>query len=162
MSPGAALSPRRATYCSFASPKESRQRKGDPGACVPSLRYGQPAVLAPSGVPLELASLRQSRALIRLKLRSSARSQGFWGRIRGQALHAVATIFIAARARFTWAAALKRLKKASPAAKSRPSRLGCSTWLRHSRTGNLPPDFLQLDLQACLVVRAGAQHHFLT
>ena len=30
MSSGAALSPRRATYCSFASPKESRQRKGDP------------------------------------------------------------------------------------------------------------------------------------
>jgi hypothetical protein len=30
MSSGAALSPRRATYCSFASPKESRQRKGEP------------------------------------------------------------------------------------------------------------------------------------
>jgi hypothetical protein len=36
-----------------------------------------PAVLAPSGVELELASLRQSLALIRLKLRSSAHSQGF-------------------------------------------------------------------------------------
>ena len=35
---------------SFASPKESKQRKGDPGCCVPSLRYGQPAVLGPDGV----------------------------------------------------------------------------------------------------------------
>ena len=74
--PDAALSPRRATYCSFASPKESRQRKGDPGVCVPALRCGQPPVLTPSGVPLELASLRQSRALFRLPLRSSAHSQG--------------------------------------------------------------------------------------
>jgi len=31
---------------SFASPKESKQRKGDPAVRVPSLRYGQPAVLA--------------------------------------------------------------------------------------------------------------------
>jgi hypothetical protein len=31
---------------SFASPKESKQRKGDPTARVPPLRYGQPAVLA--------------------------------------------------------------------------------------------------------------------
>jgi hypothetical protein len=38
-----------------------------------------PAVLAPSGVELELASLRQSLALIRLKLRSSAHSQGLGG-----------------------------------------------------------------------------------
>jgi hypothetical protein len=35
---------------SFASPKESKQRKGDPGSCVPSLRCGQPAVLGPAGV----------------------------------------------------------------------------------------------------------------
>src|SRR5215203_3780709 len=35
---------------SFASPKESKQRKGDPGSCVPSLRCGQPAVLGPDGV----------------------------------------------------------------------------------------------------------------
>ena len=62
---------------SLASPRESKQREGDPGACVPSLRYGQPAVLASGGVTLELAALRQSRALIRLKLRSSAHSQGF-------------------------------------------------------------------------------------
>ena len=31
---------------SFASPKESKQRKGDPGPRVPALRCGQPAVLA--------------------------------------------------------------------------------------------------------------------
>jgi hypothetical protein len=36
---------------SFASPKESRQRKGDPAVCVPPLRYGQPAVLGESGGP---------------------------------------------------------------------------------------------------------------
>src|SRR5450830_1616325 len=39
-----------ATHFAFASPKESKQRKGDPAVCVPSLRYGQPAVLGPGGV----------------------------------------------------------------------------------------------------------------
>ena len=63
---------------SFASPKESKQRKGDPTVCVPSLRYGQPAVLGQSGVSLELAALRQSRALIRFALRSSAHTEGVW------------------------------------------------------------------------------------
>ena len=61
---------------SFASPKESKPRKSDPTGCVPSLRCGQPAVLASSGVSLELASLRQSRALIRWPLRSSAHTEG--------------------------------------------------------------------------------------
>ena len=60
----------------FASPKKSNPKKGDPTVCVPSLRCGQPAVLGPAGVPLELASLRQSRALIRLALRSSAHTEG--------------------------------------------------------------------------------------
>src|SRR5690606_25297229 len=50
--------------------------KGRPPVCVPSLRYGQPAVLASSGVSLELASLKQSRALIRWPLRSSAHPEG--------------------------------------------------------------------------------------
>ena len=36
---------------SFASPKESKQRKGDPTVCVPSLRCGQPAVLDYGGGP---------------------------------------------------------------------------------------------------------------
>jgi hypothetical protein len=35
---------------SFASSKESKQRKGDPAVCVPSLRCGQPVVLGPAGV----------------------------------------------------------------------------------------------------------------
>ncbi len=62
---------------SFASPKESKQRKGDPAVCVPSLRYGQPAVLAAGGGPLELGyRLKQSRALIHLQLRSSAHTEG--------------------------------------------------------------------------------------
>ncbi|WP_411881942.1 hypothetical protein, partial [Polaromonas sp. YR568] len=33
------------------TPKVSK-RKGDPGCCVPSLRYGQPAVLGSGGVSL--------------------------------------------------------------------------------------------------------------
>ena len=98
----------------FASPKKSKQKKGDPGVCVPSLRYGQPAVLASGGVSCKLASLKQARALIRLKLRSSAHSQGFGEqirmRIRIRALHVVATIFIAAYARNTGATALKCLR----------------------------------------------------
>ena len=61
----------------FVSPKKPKEKKGDPTVCVPALRCGQHAVLASSGVPLELAALRQSRALIHLKLRSSAHSQGF-------------------------------------------------------------------------------------
>ena len=66
MSSGAALSPQQAIYCSFASPKKVGKRKGDPGVCG-----------GPAGVELALASLRQSLALIRLDLRSSAHSQGF-------------------------------------------------------------------------------------
>ncbi|MDQ0014717.1 hypothetical protein J2W23_003113 [Variovorax boronicumulans] len=61
---------------SFASPKESSQRKGDPAVCVPSLRYGQPAVLTFRGVSPKLASLKQGRALIRETLRSSAHTEG--------------------------------------------------------------------------------------
>src|SRR5688500_4711609 len=43
---------------------------------VPALRCGQPAVLAENGVELELAALRQSLALIRFRLRSSAQPDG--------------------------------------------------------------------------------------
>ncbi len=43
---------------------------------VPPLRCGQPAVLAKNGVELELASLRQSLALIHFSLRSSAQPDG--------------------------------------------------------------------------------------
>ena len=67
---------------SFASPKESKQRKGDPMVRVLPLRSRQPAVLGKSGVLLELASLRQSQALIRFYLRSSARPDGWGKRMR--------------------------------------------------------------------------------
>ncbi len=49
---------------------------------VPALRYGQPAVLAENGVELELAALRQSLALIRFRLRSSAQPDGWRKRMR--------------------------------------------------------------------------------
>ncbi len=66
-----------ATYFSFASPKESNPRKGDPGACVPSAcATGQPAVLGPGGVWLNSPSAQTTPALIRLALCSSAHSQG--------------------------------------------------------------------------------------
>jgi hypothetical protein len=61
----------------FASPKKSAQKKGDPMVWVPSLRYGQPPVLAESGAELELAALRQSLVLIRFRLRSSAQPDGW-------------------------------------------------------------------------------------
>ncbi len=52
------------------------KRKGDPMVRVPSLRCGQPAVLAKSGVRHKLAALRQVPALIRFWLRSSAQPDG--------------------------------------------------------------------------------------
>jgi len=61
---------------SFASPKERKQRKSEPAVCVPALRFGQPAVLASGRGALELATLKQSRALISLKLCSSAQTEG--------------------------------------------------------------------------------------
>ncbi|MGF6349765.1 hypothetical protein QF040_004478 [Variovorax sp. W2I14] len=64
---------------SFASPKERKQRKGDPAVCDPPLRCGQPAVLAFRGVSPKLASLKQGRALIRETLRSSAHTEGLGG-----------------------------------------------------------------------------------
>ncbi|RSZ36535.1 hypothetical protein EJO66_14875 [Variovorax beijingensis] len=48
----------------FASPKKSRQKKGDPTVCVPPLRCGQPAVLDSGGGPqnsLHCVALRQLR-----------------------------------------------------------------------------------------------------
>ena len=90
----------------LVSPKKPKEKKGDLGYCVrllgsdanfaavqstapsgePQARRiwtltpkTQPAVLGKSGVPLELAALRQSRSLIRFSLRSSAHPQG-WGK----------------------------------------------------------------------------------
>jgi hypothetical protein len=64
--------------------KKVSKAKGDPMVWVPPLRYGQPAVLAENGAGLELATLRQSPALIRFRLRSSAQPDG-WGRKRQKA-----------------------------------------------------------------------------
>jgi hypothetical protein len=62
---------------SFASPKESNQRKGDPAVCDPSLRFGYLAVLSPVGVSHKLGyRLKQVRSLIRLAFRSSAHTEG--------------------------------------------------------------------------------------
>gem|GEM_PF-520146 len=61
-------------FC-FAKRKVSK-RKGDPGVCVPPLRYGQPAVLGSGGVSLNSPSAQTTRSLIRLNLRSSAHTQG--------------------------------------------------------------------------------------
>ena len=65
-----------------SSPKrrQKKAKEGDPTVCVPALRSGQPAVLASSGVSLKLAALRQSRALIRWPLRSSAHTEGLGSR----------------------------------------------------------------------------------
>ena len=46
---------------SFASPKESKQRKGDPTVRVPPLRYGQPAMLGRRVLPQN--SLRAARSV---------------------------------------------------------------------------------------------------
>ena len=64
-SSGAALSPRRATYCSFASPKESRQRKGEPKSRPLRFASGFLALLASGGVELELATLHFAQTIAR-------------------------------------------------------------------------------------------------
>ncbi|ABM36318.1 hypothetical protein Pnap_1001 [Polaromonas naphthalenivorans CJ2] len=48
----------------FASPKKSKQKKGDPAVWVPSLRYGRPALPEKNGGRRKLASLKQRAALI--------------------------------------------------------------------------------------------------
>ena len=67
----------------FASPMKPKEKKGDPGSCVPPLCYGQPAVLSPAGVSCKLGyRLKQARALFRLAFRSSAHTEGGGVRIR--------------------------------------------------------------------------------
>jgi hypothetical protein len=39
----------------FASPKKSKQKKGDPAVWVPALRFGQPVMSGKSGGPRKLA-----------------------------------------------------------------------------------------------------------
>ena len=66
---------------SFASPKESKQRKGDPAICDPcaSLR-GNLWCSVQAGSRSTRLRLRQSRSLIRLDLRSSAQTEGVGAR----------------------------------------------------------------------------------
>ena len=64
---------RRRSNCSFASPKESHQRKGDPAVRDP---FGATCGARFRRGPRKLASLKQRAALIRLKLCSSARLEG--------------------------------------------------------------------------------------
>ncbi len=61
----------------FRVAERKEPKKGRPH-CLRPLRFapGQPAVLGFGGVSLELAALRQSRALIRQTLRSSAHPEG--------------------------------------------------------------------------------------
>ena len=73
-----------------------------------------PAVLSPAGVELELAALKQSLALFRLDLRSSAHTEGFCekGSDSGSDVSDVgAAVFIVACARFTWATGQKYLQE---------------------------------------------------
>src|ERR1017187_4348187 len=70
------VSPRRATHLSFASPKESKQRKGDPTVCVPTLRFGQPALLTKRGRYANSAAPQTRVSLIPVLLRCSAHTEG--------------------------------------------------------------------------------------
>ena len=47
----------------FLRRQEKKAKEGDPTVCVPALRFGQPAVLASSGVSLELAALRFAQTI---------------------------------------------------------------------------------------------------
>ena len=47
----------------FLRRQEKKAKEGDPAVCVPALRFGQPAVLASSGVSLELAALRFAQTI---------------------------------------------------------------------------------------------------
>ena len=67
----------------FVSPKKSTPKKGDPTGCVPSLRCGQPAVLAPSGVLLKLAFGSDSRKPLSAGRCAPRRSQT-GGRVNSQ------------------------------------------------------------------------------
>ena len=78
---------------SFASPKERNQRKGDPTVCVPcaplrgNLRCS--GLAGSRSNSLRFTSLRQSRALIRQTLRSSAHPEGQGSRTSTRAIAAL-------------------------------------------------------------------------
>ena len=82
---------------------------------MPLCRRGGRLTFLCFGVPLELAALRQSRALIRLSLRSSAHSQGWGpnsdsGSIEPASRVQCRYVLIAVAAYIHWASSLKRLK----------------------------------------------------
>ena len=54
---------RPAAHLLFLRRQEKKAKEGDPTVCVPALRFGQPAVLASSGVSLELAALRFAQTI---------------------------------------------------------------------------------------------------
>ena len=74
----------------FASPKKSTQKKGDPTVCVPcaSLRGNLwcSGLAGSRSNSLRFTSLRQSRALIRQTLRSSAHPEGQGSRTSTRAI----------------------------------------------------------------------------
>jgi hypothetical protein len=114
-SSGTALSPRRATHFLLRRQEKVSKEKATLVSASPSLRYGATCGARSSRGPARTRlRLRQSRALFRLALRSSAHSQGFCGTGSGrdsvQQSLSNATIFIAACARFTWARGLNHLR----------------------------------------------------
>ncbi len=54
---------RPAAHLLFLRCQEKKAKEGDPTVCVPALRFGQPAVLASSGVSLELASFHYAQTI---------------------------------------------------------------------------------------------------
>ena len=125
-----------ADLLSFVSPKESKQRKGDPTVCVPALRFGQPAVLAAGGGPLELATLKQSRSLIHPQLRSSAHTEGAWGTVL-VALRATLHPNAVMRRRVAqgWSDQGSRLSEAKPSSSETPIRPSNAAY-RHAMPGD--------------------------
>ena len=117
---------------SFASPKERNQRKGDPTVCVPcaplrgNLRCS--GLAGSRSNSLRFTSLRQSRALIRQTLRSSAHPEGHGGRTSTRAF---ASLGPTSRAQAPRAAQLGP----SAAMAQMDVRLSTPCWLRLRRGG---------------------------
>ena len=114
MSPDAALSPRRATHFSLLRQRKVSKRKAT--LVSASLRFA-PGTFRCSAQPGSRSNSLRSDNRGPFSVWASAPQRihkGFWMRIRIpiriRALHVVATIFIAAWARITWATALKGLK----------------------------------------------------
>ena len=75
-----------AQYLSLASPRERHQREGDPAVRDP---FGATCDARFRRGPRKLASLKQRAALIRLKLCSSARTEGKGSRAAFRAIAAL-------------------------------------------------------------------------